>query len=410
MSLRSHRRGLPRVPVAPSRSGKGGPPADGPSAGPRRRGPRPAAPPRRPDALQEGRFFGPPRAGADRRRRPDRRRFQRGRRAQPEDEPRAVPPLPARRQGGPDQRARVPRGRPGLLGGLGPFRQQPDDGPGASHGRHRARHRRRGQGRSVADDGPRERRPSAAGRIPPDRPHGQHDGPPARLLRLGGHARGPRGRHGRQARRPGQGQGRRRHLEGPDREREPDGRQSDRPGAQHRRRHDGRGERRPGEEDHGRRQGRVPRAEGHDQHDGGSAPLLRFGSHARGARGRHGRQARRPGARRGRLGDVERPDGQRQFHGRQPDVAGPQHRRRDQGRRSGRPVQEDHGRRRGRDPRAEEHRQHDGRPALLLRGRSHARRPRGRHRRQARRSGRRARRRRHAGRTSRTTSTSWPAT
>ena len=117
----------PARPGRSSRSGRSGPPGDGPSAGPRRRGPRPAAPPRRPDALQEGRFFGPPRAGPDRRRRPDRRRFQRGRRAQPENEPRAVPPLPARRQGGPDQRARVPRGRPGLLGGLGPFRQQPDD-------------------------------------------------------------------------------------------------------------------------------------------------------------------------------------------------------------------------------------------------------------------------------------------
>ena len=42
-----------------------------------------------------------------------------------------------------------------------------------------------------------------------------------------------------QARRPGRGEGRRRHVEGPHRLRELDGRQPDRPGAQHRRRHDG---------------------------------------------------------------------------------------------------------------------------------------------------------------------------
>ena len=49
--------------------------------------------------------------------------------------------------------------------------------------------------------------------------------------------------------------------------------------------------------------------------------------------------------------------------------------------------QEDHRRRARRDPRAQEHRQHDGRPAQRLRLGSHARRARGRHRRQARRSG-----------------------
>ena len=52
-------------------------------------------------------------------------------------------------------------------------------------------------------------------------------------------------------------------------------------------------------------------------------------------------------------------------------------------------------RREGRDPRAQEHHQHDGRPAQRLRRRSHARGARGRHRRQARRPGAGARRRRH---------------
>ena len=51
------------------------------------------------------------------------------------------------------------------------------------------------------------------------------------LLRLRGDPRGPRGRNRGQARRPGPGEGRRRHLEGPDRQREHDGRQPHRPGA-----------------------------------------------------------------------------------------------------------------------------------------------------------------------------------
>jgi HAMP domain-containing protein len=51
------------------------------------------------------------------------------------------------------------------------------------------------------------------------------------------------------------------------------------------------------------------------------------GSHARGARSRHGRQARRPGRRRGRRRDVEEPDRQRQLDGVEPHRAGPQHRR-----------------------------------------------------------------------------------
>ena len=53
-----------------------------------------------------------------------------------------------------------------------------------------------------------------------------------------------------------------------------------------------------------------------------------------------------------------------------------------------RPHAEDHGRRARRDPRAEEHDQHDGRPAVDVRRRGHARRARGRHRGQPRRPGR----------------------
>ena len=55
------------------------------------------------------------------------------------------------------------------------------------------------------------------------------------------------------------------------------------------------------------------------------------------------------------------------FDGEQPDRPGAQHRRRDDGGRDRRPVEEDHRRRQGRDPRAQEHDQHDGRPAALVR-------------------------------------------
>ena len=115
------------------------------------------------------------------------------------------------------------------------------------------------------------------------------------LVRLRGDARGPRGRHRGQARRPGRGEGRGRHLEGPDRQRQLHGRQPDRPGPQHRRGDHRRGQRRPVQEDHRGRQGRDPRAEEHHQHDGGPAQLVRLRGDARGPRGGHRGQAGRPG-------------------------------------------------------------------------------------------------------------------
>ena len=60
---------------------------------------------------------------------------------------------------------------------------------------------------------------------------------------------------------------------------------------------------------------------------------------------------------------------------------GPQHRRSDYGGGARRPLAQDHGRREGRDPRTEEHHQHDGGPAQRLRLGSHARGARSRHRR-----------------------------
>ena len=91
------------------------------------------------------------------------------------------------------------------------------------------------------------------------------------------------------------------------------------------------------------------------------------------ARGRHRRQARRTGAGPRRVGRVEGADRVGQPDGRQPDGAGPQHRRRDDRRRQRRPLEEDHGRRPRRNPAAEGSHQHDGRSAARLRGRGHAR-------------------------------------
>ena len=80
-------------------------------------------------------------------------------------------------------------------------------------------------------------------------------------------------------------------------------------------------------------------------------------------------QARRSGRRARRGRHLEGLDRQRQLHGRQPDRPGAQHRRRDQGCGQRRLVEEDHGRREGRNPGAEKHGQHDGGSAQLVRRR-----------------------------------------
>ncbi len=140
--------------------------------------------------------------------------------------------------------------------------------------------------------------------------------------------------------------------------------------------------------------GRVPPHRQDHQPDGGAARRLLRRSDPRRARGRHRRQARRPGRGQGRRRHLEGPDRLRQLDGRQPHRPGAQHRRRHHRRRAGRPVQEDRGRRQGRVPDAEEHHQHDGGPAALVRVGSDPRGARGRHRRLAGRPGRRGRRRR----------------
>ncbi len=132
-----------------------------------------------------------------------------------------------------------------------------------------------------------------------------------------------------QAGRPGGGAWCGRHLEGPDGQRELDGFEPDGPGAQHRGRDDRRGQRRPFQEDHRGRARGDPAAEGDHQHDGRAAPLVRLGSDARGARGRHRGPAGRPGGGARRRRHVEGPHRHGQRAGQQPDHAGAQHRRGD---------------------------------------------------------------------------------
>ena len=164
---------------------------------------------------------------------------------------------------------------------------------------------------------------------------------------------------------------------------------ADDPGAQHRGRHDRGRERRPLEEDHRRRARRGARAEGDDQRDGRPAARVLVGGDARRPRGRLRGDPRRPGPRRRRLGRVGRPDRQRQLHGVEPDDSGAQHRRRHDRGRERRPDAQDHRRGVGRGRGAGGHDQHDGRPALVVRRRGHARRARGRHRGHPRRPGQR---------------------
>ena len=136
-------------------------------------------------------------------------------------------------------------------------------------------------------------------------------------------------------------------------ERELHGLEPHRPGALDRPGLDRGGRGRPVAEDRGRGQGRGGRARGHDQQDGRPAALVRGRGHARGARGGHRGQARRPGRGGGRVGHLARAHRERELDGVEPHRPGAQHRRGDHGGGQRRPVEEDHGRRQGRDPRAQ---------------------------------------------------------
>ena len=141
--------------------------------------------------------------------------------------------------------------------------------------------------------------------------------------------------------------------------------------------------------------GRVPPFGRNRQHDDQAAQRVHLGGDARRPRSRHRGQARRSGA--GARSDrrVEGSHRERQLDGLEPHRPGSQHRRGDDRGGERRPVEEDHRRRPRRNSAAQGSHQYDGRSAALLRVGSHPRRPRSRHRRQARRPGDRARRCRH---------------
>ena len=144
--------------------------------------------------------------------------------------------------------------------------------------------------------------------------------------------------------------------------------------------------------------GEILGIEEHDQYDGRSAQFVRGGSDPRGARSGHRRKTRRTSRREGRGRHVERLDRQRELHGLEPDGPGAKYCRRNDGRGPRRLVEENHGRRARRNLGAQEHDQHDGRSAPIVRGGSDARGPRSRYRRKARRTSRRARRGRNVAR------------
>jgi HAMP domain-containing protein len=114
------------------------------------------------------------------------------------------------------------------------------------------------------------------GRDPRAQEHHQHDGRPAQLVRERGDARGARRRHRGQARWPGAGGRRRRHVEGPHRQRQLHGLEPHRAGARHREGRDRRGQRQPHAAPHGAGQGRGGGAcrhhQQHDRHAGDLSP------------------------------------------------------------------------------------------------------------------------------------------
>ena len=109
----------------------------------------------------------------------------------------------------------------------------------------------------------------------------------------------------------------------------------------------------------------------------------------------HGGQAGWPGAGPGCQRRVEGSHREREPHGRQSHGPGAQYRRRDDGGGERRPLEEDHGRRAGRNSPAQGSHQYDGGPVAQLCGGSDARGPRGGHGGQTGRAGGRAGSRRH---------------
>ena len=226
------------------------------------------------------------------------------------------------------------------------------DRPGAQHrrGRHGG-----GPGRLVEED-----HGVGIGRNPAAERNTEYHGGSAAFFRRRGDARRARGRYRRPSRRPGAGPRDRGYVEGPDRLGQLHGREPHRAGAQYRRSVDRHRQRRFVAQDYGGRARGDPAAERNAQHHGRSAQPLRLGSDSRGARGRYRRQVGRAGQRARSRRNLEGPDRERQFHGIESHRPGSQHRRGDDGRGARGFVAQDHGRREGRNPRAQEHHQYHG--------------------------------------------------
>jgi HAMP domain-containing protein len=124
-----------------------------------------------------------------------------------------------------------------------------------------------------------------------------------------------RGRNRRSPWRAGGSAGRRRNVEGSDRQRERDGIEPHGTDQKHCGRHDGSGARRSLEKDHRRSEGRDSRAEEHDQHHGRPAERIRIRGHTRRQGSRNRRKAWRSGGSARRRRYVEGPDRQRELHG-----------------------------------------------------------------------------------------------
>ena len=115
------------------------------------------------------------------------------------------------------------------------------------------------------------------------------------LVRIGSDARREGSRHRRAAGRPGRRARRRRHVEGPHRQRQRARRQPDGAAARRVEGRDRDRQRRPQSEDHRAGARRNSADQERHQHDGGPAERVRVGSDARREGSRHRRQAGRPG-------------------------------------------------------------------------------------------------------------------
>ena len=166
-------------------------------------------------------------------------------------------------------------GTEGLLGGqaAGARRRRHLEGLDRHRQRHGRQPHRTGARHREGRDRGRQRRPEAEPHREVEgrgrgarRNHQQHDRH-AGDLRRSGDVGGARGRRRRPPRRPGQRARRGRHLEGPDRQREPAGDEPDHAGARHRRGGDRRDQGRPDAIDSGRCARRSGRAQRQHQHD-----------------------------------------------------------------------------------------------------------------------------------------------